>query len=141
MSAGMLYFHNQIAATGAVGAGQSFTLGTTTYINSVDDPVGVNASVTYGRQVAPLVLLGFGNLLPRSGRHFSAPVEFGGAYLQAPTLNMQLTGTACTSQGCFNAATNAQVQANLTSELRQIRSDLRLLQVYPVMSVGLACHF
>ena len=141
VSAGVLYFHNRIAATGTVGAGQSFTLGETTYINSVDDPVRVNARVTYGRQVAPLVLLGFGNLLPRTGRHFSMPVEIGGAYLQSPTLHMQLTGTACTSQGCFNAATNPEVQANLKSELSQIRSDLRFFQVYPVVSVGLACRF
>ena len=141
VSAGALYFRNHIAATGTVVAGQGFVLGPTTYINSVDDPVSINARAIYGRQVAPLVLLGFGNLLPRGGRHLSLPVEFGGAYLQAPTLSTQMTGTACTSQGCFNAATDAGMQADLKSEMSVIRSDLHFFQVFPVVSVGLACRF
>ena len=141
ISAGALYFRNTIAGTASVVEGQTFSLGGTNYINSVDDPVGGNASVVYGKQIAPMLLLGFGNILPRSGRHFSMPFEFGGAYMQAPTLNLKLSGTACTNQGCFNAATDPQVQANLAKEINTLQSDLRFLQVYPILSLGLACRF
>ena len=141
ISVGALYFRNHIAGNATVAEGQSFTLGATQYTNSVDDPVGGTASVVYGKQIAPLLLLGFGNLLPRAGRHISVPVEFGGAYLQAPQLNLHLTGTACTTQGCFNAATDTEVQANLKSEITKLQGDLHFLQIFPIVSVGLACRF
>ncbi len=141
VSAGALYFRNSIAGTADVVEGQTFALGGTNYINSVDDPIHGTASIAYGKQIAPVVLLGFGNILPRSGRHLSMPFEFGGAYMQTPILNLKLSGTACTTQGCFNAATDPQVQANLTKEINTLQSDLRFLQVYPIVSLGLACRF
>ena len=141
VSAGALYFRNNISGTADVAEGQTFSLGGTNYINSVDDPIHGAASIAYGKRIAPMVLLGFGNILPRSGRHLSVPFEFGGAYLQAPVLNLKLSGTACTTQGCFNAATDPQVQANLTKEVTTLQSDLRFLQVYPIVSLGLACRF
>ena len=141
VSVGALYFQNHIAGNATVAEGQSFTLGTTQYTNSVDDPVSGTATIVYGKQIAPLLLLGFGNLLPRGGRHISVPFEFGGAYMQAPQLNLRLTGTACTTQGCFNAATDTEVQANLKSEITKLQGDLHFLQIYPLVSVGLACRF
>ena len=141
VSAGALYFNNTIAGSATVPQGQTFTLGDTTYTNSVDDPVHGRAELVYHRKTAPLVLLGFGNVLPRSGRHLSVPLEFGGAYLKKPDMNVDLAGTACTSQGCFNAATDPTVQSNLTQELAQYRGYLHYFQVYPVMSMGLACRF
>ena len=141
ISAGALYFRNTIGGSADVVEGQTFSLGGTNYINSVDDPIHGTANIAYGKQIAPMVLLGFGNILPRSGRHLSMPFEFGGAYLQPPTLNLKLSGTACTNQGCFNAATDPQVQSNLTKEVTTLQSDIRFLQVYPIVSLGLACRF
>ncbi len=141
ISAGALYFRNTIGGAADVVEGQTFSLGGINYINSVDDPIHGAASIAYGKQIAPMVLLGFGNILPRSGRHLSMPFEFGGAYLQPPTLNLRLSGTACTNQGCFNAATDPQVQANLTKEVNTLQSDIRFLQVYPIVSLGIACRF
>ncbi len=141
VSAGALYFRNSISGTADVVEAQTFSLGGTNYINSVDDPIHGAASIAYGKQIAPMVLLGFGNILPRSGRHVSMPFEFGGAYMRAPTLNLKLSGTACTMQGCFNAATDPQVQSNLTKEVNTLQSDMRFLQVYPIVSLGLACRF
>ncbi len=141
VSLGALYFRNSIAGTASVAEGQSFTLNNTTYVNSPDDPVEGTASVAYGKRIAPLVLLGFGNVLPRSGRHFSVPIEFGGAYLESPQINLQLAGTACTSAGCFNAGADPQMQANVKAEATKLQNDLRLLSVYPIVSVGLACRF
>ena len=141
VSAGALYFRNAIGGSADVTEGQSFSLGGTSYSNSVDDPIHGTATIMYGKQIAPLVLLGFGNILPRSGRHFSMPFEFGGAYMEPPTLNLKLKGTACTTQGCFNAATDPEVQANLTQEVNTLQGDIRFLQVYPIVSLGLACRF
>ncbi len=141
VSVGALYFRNAIGGSANVTEGQSFSLGGTSYVNSVDDPIHGTATITYGKQIAPMVLLGFGNILPRSGRHFSVPFEFGGAYMEPPTLNLKLKGTACTMQGCFNAATDPEVQANVTQEVNTLQQDIRLLQVYPIVSLGLACRF
>lgn len=141
ISAGALYFRNAIGGAADVVEGGTFSLGGTNYINTVDDPIHGTATIAYGKQIAPLVLLGFGNILPRSGRHLSMPFEFGGAYLQPPTLNLKLSGTACTTEGCFNAATDPEVQSNLTKEVNTLQSDIRFLQIYPVVSLGLACRF
>ena len=141
ISAGALYFRNAIGGSADVVEGQTFSLGGTNYINSVDDPIHGTATISYGKQIAPMLLLGFGNILPRSGRHLSMPFEFGGAYMEPPTLNLKLKGTACTNQGCFNAATDTEVQANLLKEVNTLQSDVRFLQVYPIVSLGLACRF
>ncbi len=141
ISAGALYFKNSIAAAASVGPGQQFKLGGVGYINSVDDPVQGAASLKFQRKIAPMVLLGFGNLIPRSGRHISVPFEFGGAYLAPPQFGLQLAGTACTAQGCFNTATDPSVRANLSAEEAKLNHDIRLLEVYPIMSIGLALRF
>lgn len=141
ISAGALYFRNAIAGSARVVEGATFTLGDTTYVNSVDDPIRGRAALVYGKHVAPLVLLGFGNILPRSGRHISVPIEFGGAYLQPPAVQLDLAGTACTNQGCFNAATDSTVRENIAAQQTRFTSNLRPLAVYPILSLGLACRF
>ncbi len=141
ISAGALYFKNSVSAAANVGPGQQFRLGGVTYINSVDDPVEGAASLKFQRKIAPMVLLGFGNLIPRSGRHISVPFEFGGAYLAPPQFGLQLAGTACTTQGCFNTATDPAAQANLSAEVAKLNHDIRFLQVYPIISIGLALRF
>lgn len=141
LTAGALYFHTAVDAAADVAPGGQFKLGGTTYINSVDDPVQGTASLKFPRKLAPMVLLGFGNLIPRSGRHISVPIEIGGAYLQPPSVGLQLAGTACTTQGCFNAATDPSVQANLANERDKLNKDIRPLQIYPIVSIGFAVRF
>jgi hypothetical protein len=141
VSAGALYFKNTISASADVAPGKAFRLGDTSYINSVDDPIHGSASLTFPKKMAPVVLVGFGNLIPRSGRHISVPIEFGGAYVGQPHVAMQLAGTACTLQGCFDAATDAQIHSSLASEQAKLNSNIRLLQVYPILSLGLAVRF
>jgi hypothetical protein len=141
VSAGALYFKSMVDAAAGVAPGQRFKLGGTTYLNSVDDPVGGTASLSFPRKLAPMVLLGFGNLIPRSGRHISVPFEIGGAYLAPPQINLQLAGTACTDQGCFNTATDPTTQTNLTQEREKLNTDIRLLKIYPVVSLGFALRF
>ena len=141
VSPGFLYFRNSLAGTAQVPPGQRFSLEDTDYINSVDDPVSGSASVVFKRHVAPVLTVGWGNIIPRSGRHFSVPFEIGAAYTGAGLMDIKLAGTACTNQGCFNAATDPETQSNLQQEINDLNDDVRKFQFYPVISIGLAYRF
>jgi len=141
ISPGILHAQNAISAIATVPAGQNFSLGDQTFLNSVADPVKGTMSVVYPRSFSPLLLLGFGNILPRTSRHLSIPFEAGVAYTGSPAINVNLTGTACTSDGCVGFANNAVAQASLQQEIRKINEDLKKLPVYPILSLGLAYHF
>jgi hypothetical protein len=141
ISPGMLYVNNTLTSGASVGAGQTFQLGSQSYLNSIDDPVNGSASVVFPRKYAPMLLLGFGNIIPRSGRHLSLPVEFGAAYTGAPQIGVTLSGTACAQQGCVNFAQNQQAQTNLKAEIYKLNEDLKRVPVYPILSMGVAYHF
>jgi hypothetical protein len=141
ISPGVLYFRNGLSGTALVPPGQPFSLSNTSYINSVDDPVGGTASVTYGHNIAPTLMFGMSNIIPRNGRHFSMPFEFGAAYTQHPLMNVILAGTACTVQGCFNAGTDPDTQANLKQEIADINQTVKKIPVFPIVSLGFAVRF
>ncbi len=141
ISPGVLYFRNGLSGTALVPPGQPFTLSNTSYINSVDDPVGGTASVTYAHHFAPALMFGMSNIIPRNGRHFSMPFEFGAAYTQAPVMNVILAGTACTVEGCFNAGTDPDTQANLKQEISDINQTVKKIPVFPIVSLGFAVRF
>jgi hypothetical protein len=141
ISPGVLYVKNALTSGASVGAGQTFVLGSQTYINSVDDPVGGSAMVVFPRKVAPMLLLGFGNIIPRSGRHLSFPVEFGAAYTGAPVISVTLNGTACSQHGCLAFAQNQEAQASVQQEVYKLNENLKRLPVYPIVSMGVAYHF
>jgi hypothetical protein len=141
ISPGILYAKNTVSSTATVPAGQNFSLGDQDFVNSVTDPVHGNMSLAYPRNFSPMLLLGFGNILPRNSRRLSIPVELGVAYTGAPTINVNLTGTACTNQGCTSFATNSEAQASLTQEIQKINEDLKKVPVYPILSLGVAYHF
>jgi hypothetical protein len=141
ISTGILYVKNIVTAGASVGAGQTFVLGSQSYINGVDDPVGGSAMVVFPREVAPMLLLGFGNMIPRSGRHLSFPMELGAAYTGAPVISVTLKGTACSQQGCQSFAQNQQAQASVQLEVYKLNEDLKRLPVYPIVSMGVAYRF
>jgi hypothetical protein len=141
ISPGILYARNNASSIATVPAGQNFSLGDQSYINSLGDPVHGTMSVVYPHNVSPMLLLGVGNILPRNGRHLSVPFEFGVAYTGAPVINVNLTGSACTNDGCVSFANNAEAQASLKQEIQTLNEDLKRLPVYPILSLGLAYHF
>jgi hypothetical protein len=141
ISPGILYAKNAVSSTATVPAGQNFSLGDQDFVNSVTDPVHGNMSVAYPRNFSPMLLLGFGNVLPRNSRRLSIPVELGVAYTGAPTINVNLTGTACTNLGCTSFATNSEARASLTQEIKKINEDLKRVPIYPILSLGVAYHF
>ena len=141
ISPGVLYVKNSMSAPSFVGPGQTFVLGTQTFLNSVDDPVSGSSSVIFPRTFAPMLLLGYGNLLPRSGEHLSLPVEVGVAYTGAAKINVALNGTACVTNGCVNFSQNADAQKFLKQEIQILNEDLKHYPVFPIVSLGLAYRF
>jgi len=140
----LLYNGNQITANANVPGGQSFTLNNQSYVSSTTDPVTGTGSLTMNK-AAPKLTVGWGNMLPRSGRHWSIPFEAGFAYVGDPQVSVKLAGTACYDyQGtvyCSDVATNAMIQANLAAQQQKIANDVAPARFYPLVSVGLAFNF
>ena len=141
ISPGLLYFKNNLASTANVPAGQYFELGSQGFTNSVDDPLNGTASIVYPHSFAPTLTVGFANIIPRSGGHFSMPYEIGFAYTGTPHVNMALNGTACTYQGCFDVASTPEMQQSVNQEIAKLNQDLKSLPVYPIVSIGFAYRF
>ncbi len=141
ISPGFLYLKNAMSAPVFVGPGKTFVLGTQTFLNSVDDPVTGSSYVIFPRTIAPVLLFGYGNLLPRHGERLSLPVEVGVAYTGAAEINVDLNGTACVTNGCVNFSQNADAQKFLKQEINILNEDLKHYPVFPIVSVGLAYRF
>ena len=137
------YNGTHIDANAAVPPGQSFTLGGVTYFSGATNPISGTAKMNI-RKTAPAVFLGYGNIVPRSGRHLGFNVEAGVVFQGTPTTKLALTGNACVvnpTTACLNAGTDATVQANVQSEQAKLNHDLQPLQYYPVVSAGISWKF
>jgi hypothetical protein len=145
ISPGVLFYNgNKLSADASVPPNQTFTLGGTQYAS---DPTGANPVTGTGEltwpKAAPSILAGFGNLLPRSGRHFGFNFEVGGEYMGAPTATLNLQGTACnTSTGvCANAATDPGIQSSIQAQEKKINHDLSPFKFFPQISLGFGINF
>ena len=140
----LLYNGNQVTANAAVPAGGTFTLNDTTYTSSVADPVTGTGSVKFNK-AAPKITVGWGNMLPRSGRHFSAPFEIGFAYAGQPKTVLNLAGNACYNyEGqnyCSDVATNTMIQTNLAAQQQKIANDISPARFFPILSSGFSYSF
>ncbi len=139
----LIYNGNQGNATANVPAGQTFSLGSTTYYSSSANPVNGTGAITF-RKAAPMVLIGFGNLVPRSSRHIGVSLEAGVVFEGSPNAKLSLAGSSClvsATAGCVNAATDPTVQANLLSEQTKLNNDLGPFKYYPIVSLGISYKF
>jgi hypothetical protein len=143
----LFYNHNQVTANVTAPGGTAFTLDGTTYYSSEANPVTGNGSVGLNKQnPAFTITSGLGNMIPRSGRHFSFPFEIGAAMIGQPMVNMALTsGQVCANPqgtiGCQNVVGNAQVNSNLQAQVAKFQNDLNPLRFYPILSFGMAYSF
>ena len=114
------------------------------YTSSPTDPLIATFSSQnnrFGNRVAPSITAGFGNLIPRSGRHWSVPFEIGMQYISAPKIGLALTGTGCSTDGCQSVNTDAGTQANVQGQQNIINGDIYNLRFYPIVSVGVGYKF
>jgi hypothetical protein len=136
-------FHG--SATASVPGGKTFTLGNQTYQSSTTTPLIGNLALNVPK-AAPELLIGLGNLVPRSGRHFTMNFDVGVAFQGSLTSSLALSGLAClppNSSGptCVNAGTDPTVQANVKSQQTKLNNDLKAFKYYPVISFGIGYKF
>jgi hypothetical protein len=138
----LLYNGNRVKANALVPGGQTFTLNGHELRSDPSNPVHGTGSVVF-RKAAPMITAGWGNLLPRSGRHFSIPFEFGVAITGAPRTALTLTGSACDLSGtlCAPVEMDPTFESDVEAERQKINKELEPLKIYPIVSVGFAFNF
>lgn len=145
-----MYNDNGATASGTTTPGSSITLNSQTYYSDSVNPFRLNASLGLNHYKQAFTLTtGWGNMLPRKGGHWSFPFEIGAIFTGTPTVNLNLTGNACTNPAdvatngpsCVNLATNATAQADIAGQVAKFQNDLNALKVYPVLSFGVAYNF
>jgi hypothetical protein len=146
LSPGLIFYDgNKVTANVTEAAGSTFTLNGTSYESSATNPLTGTGSIGFNK-VAPTFRIGFGNLIPRSERHWSFLAETGIAYQGTPRALLNFSGFVCeppNSSGptCVDAATNASVQANTQGEQTKINNDLKFFKFYPLLSLGVGFSF
>jgi hypothetical protein len=148
ISPGMTFYNgNHITATTSVPGGQTFTLDNVQYISGPNDPIRGTFDLAFGNQLAPSLTIGWGNMIPRKGGHWSFPFEIGAEYIgKQPRIALQLAGTAC--QGgtappfCQTVASDPTTQQNVLAEQQLLNSNVpRQLRFFPIVSIGVSYKF
>lgn len=140
-----LYNGNRFSGNAAVPGGDTITLNGTDYTSDPSDPIVAtftNQANRFGNTVAPSITTGWGNIVPRTrGSHWSVPFEIGFEYIAPPKVLLNLTGSACSSDGCGNVQTDPITQANVQAQQKIINSDIYELRFYPIVSIGVGYKF
>jgi len=131
----LLYNDNGITATASASAGQSFTLGGTSYNSFAGDPLKGGAALTLNK-FAPTLGVGFGNLLPRSFRHWSLSTDLGVVFQGSPQFGLSLGGSACVNGTiCQPIMALPNASQNIETERQKIQDDLKPFKYYPEVSI------
>jgi len=140
-----LHNGDKLNATILVPGGQTFTLDNTDYTSSPTDPIKGNASLAFGNKTAPRITMGIGNPFPKSGGHWSFPVEIGFEYISYPKIALALSGTGCTGDTVLNSGCGSinspENQANINGEIAKINNDIAPARFFPIFSFGLDYRF
>jgi hypothetical protein len=136
-----LYNGNKIIANASVAGGSSFELNNVDYTSANSNPIQGIFDVKLGNQVAPSFTIGWGNMIPRGGGHWSVPFEIGFQYVSSPVLTLNLTGSTVQNGVTVNTATDPNFQANEKAEQASLQSDINALQIYPILSIGVGYKF
>jgi len=143
----MVVFLNQtgVRATVIVPPGQTISLDSGDYVSSQTDPLHGSASIGVWK-TSPGLTIGWGNIIPRSGKHFSFPVELGFYYVGQPTLKVDFTGSACDPSepeplGCQPVQQDEGFQRDLAAFIRRNNNNLSYASFFPVASFGIGYSF
>jgi hypothetical protein len=137
----LLYNANRVTANALIPTGRTLTSGTEVFISNPQNPITGSANSSL-RKIAPMILFGFGNLVPRS-RRFSFSSDFGVVFQGQPSTSFALLGSACDTAGvhCRDIAHDASIAADVRSGEQTMRDDLSVMKYYPVISVAFGYHF
>ena len=135
--------HNDTHLTSSlyVHGGHSFTLGDATYVSDPSNPIYGDAHLFLGGKYAPRFTIGWGNMLPRRGGHFSIPFDIGFQYISSPTLDLQLHGNACDNQGDCGDINSLDGPQNIHQEVLKLNQQISALRFYPIVSIGFSVSF
>jgi hypothetical protein len=138
----MIYNGNQLTATASVPGGQTFSLGGASFRSNPANPINGSGQMTF-RKAAPMVLFGFGTLVPHS-RHFTFYNDIGVVFQGEPKTVLNLAGSACdpvTGLACVNAATDPTIQSQVQAQQTKINNDTKIAKYYPVFALGFGFKF
>jgi hypothetical protein len=146
VSPGLLIYDNNYGAEKfSIPSGEEFTYGNGTYESSSASPTTGTARLGLNK-VAPEILFGWGNMIPRRGKRWSFEVDAGVAYQGSPRVALALNGFVCTPPNtagatCTNAATDPSVQANIRIQEGKVSNEVSIFRFYPVVSFGISYSF
>lgn len=143
ISPGLLFYNgNSVIATAAVPGGQTLSLGGTQYESDPSAPVTGTGNLDFIK-VAPSIMVGIGNLIPRNGRHYSFLFEIGAAYQGPARVALNFAGNVCDTTGtiCRPISSDPTVQANIQAQEQKIRNDVNPYRFFPVVSMGVGFNF
>lgn len=144
----LLYNNNHVDGTLSVPAGNSFSIGGQNYTSLAADPIKGTASMTFNK-FSPMLAIGFGQLVPRSGRHFSMAFDIGVVFEDAPTVGLTYAGTGClvttpalpASIACKPINTQANITSAIADEQTKFSDAVSILKDYPIVSLGFGWRF
>lgn len=123
--------------------GKTLTIEGTRYTTDAANPFRGSAHTEIS-PIAPLLTVGWGNLIPRDyHQRFSFPIEIGAVYEGVPTAYVTTSGNICPAgQSCRPASTDPGFNQNLNTALRDVNSNLdRYARFFPIISVGVGYRF
>jgi hypothetical protein len=142
LSTGLLVYNdNRVSANASVPPSQTLTAAGQDFISDPSNPITGRAESGL-RRVAPIIGLGFGNLVPRTG-HFSFSADFGVVFQGAPHATLTLMGSACDVSGMFCGAVGGDpgIQSDIVSRRQTINDDLFFMRYYPFVSLEFGYRF
>jgi hypothetical protein len=156
-SAGLMLLNtNHAAATLAAAPGANFQLNGQTFYaggstaGAGPPPLTGNVALAFHSiRPAPKLTFGWGKYVPRSGRHWSFPSEYGVIFAGSPAISVKLAGTVCTDPAltaCSNVndtsnQVGAEFNSQLQSRLASWRRGLNRVQIFPILSGGVSYSF
>jgi len=142
ISPGLLFHNaNHVTAKAAPPTGKVLTAGDENFISDPQNPI-VGSAKSSVHSFAPMLMLGFGNLLPRKS-HFSYSFDAGVVYQGSPQSSFNLAGGACdpTGQFCSNIADDSSIQGQVQSARHDLINAVSFMRFYPLFSVSVGYHF
>jgi hypothetical protein len=155
ISPGALFYNqNRVSALAPIAGGSSFTFNGNTYYsasaNSITGATPLTGTGSLGLHTTKPALtgtLGWGNMIPYSGGHWSFPFEVGAAFIGTPALNLNFAGWVCLDQAqtmCYDFVTDpnaAGARTDLAAQITKWQKDVNPFKTYPIVSFGVAYNF